>query len=587
MIKKLIFNPDRIDKRAQNLFLEEWFLFFLKKKNIKFKILKKKINFNKELSLNKYYYKIYKQIIANIYPELNKINKVNWKIKTWNFLLGSWLYNYIIIIVDRINLIRPILKEKDINLNQLYKIGKNASLSTNDLRHFTYNAGLITWNESLFARILYLLKKKKFVNKLNLEKSQNFFSKKKQASTNDLIYKIKIYLIKFFERVLCKNNKLLIFNTYIFDKYKFLKILLKLKQFPFIYSFEFFNNKIVQKGLDYKLRKQIKINYYKEKDITIKICKFLLVETLPTIYLEGFSEQRKLSLNSFLPKKIKKIFTSSLYADNLFKFWTAEQLNNDAELYIGQHGGGFNIYKDWIYDNFENINSKKRFIWGLRSSDKKRVPVGNFLIDRRKIIKKTLINNKKLLIVLPALEVFQRGNSFLPGYSSKVILSETQKIVDNLNYNYFQIINIKSHPADKRRELKFQNFLGFNKNLKLVDPKIPFQKLCDENMLIIFTYLSTEFFKQIALNKPCMLLLNENIFKTFFTKLSRKDFQKLKDMGILHLNGKSLANKVNNIALNLPDWWNEKKINKIKKNFCRNYTNPFFNENQIIKTLKT
>lgn len=586
-MKKLILNPNKMDKDSINVFLGKWFLFLVKKrklKNIKINLLtEKKINIKEHLALEKYHNRIYEKILDELFPKLNHINNIRWKRKTWNFLIGSWLRAYIVVIIDRINLIKPVLKKKSININYLFK-KKNNSLLTNDLRNFTYNAGLVDWNETLLIKILYLLKNKKFKYEFNVLDFQNHYEIKKISLLQKCIYNLKILILKFFERILCFNNKIILINTYIYDKFKLLKIWTGLKSFPFLYSFNFFNNKITYSNLNFKLRNRLKINF-NTKDINLKICKFLLPELLPKVYLEGFNEQIKLSRTSHLPKNIKKIITASTYTDNVFKFWVAEQINNNAQLYINQHGAGYNVYKNWSYDNFENSISKKKFIWGVKKNNTKQIAVGNFLINNKKILKNKILNNKKYLLILPTLEIFQRGNSFNPKHFSLECLFETQKIIDCLDTKLIKI-NVRDHPMNHRRLLSFGDYLKYNKSFKVINFKTSLSKLYDEHAFIIFPYLSTEFLKLIALNKPCMLMLSKEIYSDYLTNSAKKDFKKLIDVGILHLSGNSLANKLKKISTNLENWWDEKEINKTKTEFCKNYSYPAFNEKIIIKSLK-
>ena len=111
-MKKLILNPNKMDKDSINVFLGKWFLFLVKKrklKNIKINLLtEKKINIKEHLALEKYHNRIYEKILDELFPKLNHINNIRWKRKTWNFLIGSWLRAYIVVIIDRINLIKPV-----------------------------------------------------------------------------------------------------------------------------------------------------------------------------------------------------------------------------------------------------------------------------------------------------------------------------------------------------------------------------------------------------------------------------------------------------------------------------------------------
>ena len=63
---------------------------------------------NKQLKQSK---KIYKDILNEIVPKLNNVHNINWSIKTWNFLIGKWIFGYVSIILDRLYLVKKIKKK--------------------------------------------------------------------------------------------------------------------------------------------------------------------------------------------------------------------------------------------------------------------------------------------------------------------------------------------------------------------------------------------------------------------------------------------------------------------------------------------
>ena len=156
------------------------------------------------------------------------------------------------------------------------------------------------------------------------------------------------------------------------------------------------------------------------------------------------------------------------------------------------------------------------------------------------------------------------------------------------NFSSVNELNLRLHPQDRhRRELQYSNFIEFKNNkINKVNYKSRFDKLVKKHSLIIFTYLSTEFFKMMALNKPCLVLINKKNIDNLFNAVAKKDFEKLIDIGILHTNGLSLANKLNLISNNVENWWNNKEIIKAKDEFCKNYSNPHFNIDTFINELK-
>ena len=212
---------------------------------------------------------------------------------------------------------------------------------------------------------------------------------------------------------------------------------------------------------------------------------------LPTIYLEGFQEQKKLADNSYLPKKIKKIFISHAYTDNSFKFWLAEQINRGAKIIHGQHGAGHNIYKEFFGDYHETNISEKYFTWGWKNKNKKIVPVGNYLIKKKDSNK--ILYNKNFLLVFPVANIFKRDANIFYADSLAEDVIEYQKFIDNIDSNLLNFFSTRNHPQKERRELDFLNFISYDKKkIKNIQTNISFDKAITNCGLIIFNYLSTE-----------------------------------------------------------------------------------------------
>lgn len=587
-MKILILNPKKLIQKNKytNYFLGKWFLNFIEKKKLK----KIKFDFQNDLKTNlkkeeekiKKIKSIYKKIFSEIFPLLNQIHNINWKKSTWEFILGRWLFFYIAIILDRIDLIKNLKKKGELKISHLVKLGEITHLSSYHIRDFTFRAGLTNWNEKLISRILYLITKKKFNNIKNLTAAEKFHFTKNDLSNVGIIYKFKIYLLKFFERILCFNNKVLLYNTYVSNKIDLIKIHLGLKNFPFKYDYNFFNAKIIEKGINKVLRNKLSLNL-NIKQLDIKIIKFLITETLPTVYLEGFNDLKTLSENSHLPKKGNRIFTSSAHFDSPFKFWLAEKINSGAKIYYGQHGADYNIRRFGFTDIFETKIAVKNFCWGKNKNSKKKISIGNFLLKSNKI---KPVNNKKILIVLPACDIYKRtvlmGQNINDFDNAK---KEINKLIHYINQKKYNAINIRPHPQNFRRELNFEKFLNLKKGINVINYDEYFNETVNKHEIVIFTYLSTEFFKLLAQNKPCCLLINKKLLNIYFTNSSKHKFKKLIEGNILFTDGKKLAYHINQISENIYRWWEEEENKLIKTEFCINFSNPFFNVKKLIKNL--
>lgn len=587
-MKILILDPKKISlkKKNTNIFLGNFFLNLIKKirikKDFKYSILNKNdISKKKQIRQIKISKKIYKTLLKEIIPKLNQIHSINWKYKTWDFFLGHWLHNYIAVILDRITLIKPIFKKK-INFKSQIDLGKSASLVTNDLKKFTENAGKIDWNNKLISRLIYLILSKNFNNDKLLNHSKKDSIIYRDTVLSSLFFKFKIIFLKFFYSFF-NRRPFIFYNSYIKNKFLLAKIIFKLGSFPFPYSFAFFDKKIIQSNINFDLRKKIKINYSDEKKLDLKIIKFLFAELFPTIYLEGFKEQRNIAIKSYLPFNIKGIFTCSAYTDNSFKFWLAEHIQMGTKIFFGSHGAGYNLRK-YIYSEEHELNiSHKYFTWGRKKSNSKMVSVGNFLvgssINYNKISK---IN--KFLLILPVYDFYKRNMGI---FFSRDNINDSLQINNILNnINNIHNLHIRPHPQDYRKEISFKEFIEFKKrNIKILNSNISFQKIVNNYSFLIFTYLSTEFMNSLAQGRPCMMYIN----KSEFDKLkydAQKNLLKLYSVGIIHFSGNSLVKKLNEIMINPNKWWGNSWTIKIRKEFNNNYCGSVFDDKKLLTYLK-
>ena len=590
-MKKLILNPKNLSlkKEEENFFLGKWFLNFLpkSKKKLNFSFLPdRKFVIQDEIKQIRYNKEICEEILKEMVPILNRLNNIEWEYKTWNFLIGTWLYLFINIVFDRINLLKPII-DSQVDYDEQLKSGKDASIASYNVHDFKHKCSLIEWNEKLFLRLLYIMHEKNFDNKLALLNSSIMLTTKKDNFFESIIYEFKIKIIKFFERIICHKNKYLFYNSYILSKLKLFSIILKLGDIPFLYSFSFFDKKVVKAGIDVKLRERININFVNSDTLDKKIIKFLLIEALPTAYLEGFIQQKRLADESYLPKKINKIYTCSAYADNSYKFWLADKINLGKKIIHGQHGAGNNIFKEWFSDTYEVEISEKYFSWGSKKYNPKIISVGNYLINLKEQNKDlSLGKSKKILFVLP-LSTIYKGNhqiEYVNTFDENFI--EYQKVIDNLDLNVINEFNIRCHPRDIDRELQYSNFINFDKKkINKANFNIPFNDLADSHVPIIFGYLSTEFFKQMSLNKPCLIFMNKTHFDYFLLEDAKQIFIELQKVGILYTDGKSLAKHLNKISDDVGEWWNNERTQNIRGKFCDNYSSPIFNMDLFTKEL--
>ena len=358
--------------------------------------------------------------------------------------------------------------------------------------------------------------------------------------------------------------------------FSFIYLNLKLRQFPFFYAYKFINEFVAKYNANLKVRRNLKINFH-QLDFEEKIVCKLLREIFPTIYLEGLKKQISLVDKSFLPKNKKIIITKPILKDNLFKFWTANNLSNGSKIVFIQHGSGYGYKRCFQNEDYEIDISHKFLSWGWKKN-KKVIPLGNFSLSHKK---KFPIQQKKcLLIILGLRNFFKIQNNLFSHNDALEQINDINYLLSNIDYNHFEKVTVKDHPTSlKKTSLKIPNT---DKN------KVVFEKL-DKNLnelyndysLVITTYDSTEFYNLIARDKPCLQILSKKLIKKKY--MSR--FKEMYKYGILHDNAKSLIKQLQKIQNNPYKWWNKRFLSTKRKVFCNYFIKTDINSAMFLKTL--
>ena len=582
-MRELITNNDwRIKKGKKYLLLGQWCLY--NKKNFNKNDLKifnpsifKYSKTKKSIEKNNVLYEKYLTILSK---ELNKLHNINWSKRSWRILIGPWLSKFISIVNNRISLIDEI-KEKEKNFTLKYS-KKNESLMSYNMSDFSEKILKNNYNALLFHRILN--SKKNYSNYIKKENSQIL-------SINESLFdRYCVKFLKVIKNILFLKNDFVIYKIYFGNIFSSLKLFFNLREFPFSYN-RYDNVKLNSfSSYNFEIRKKIKVDLKKKNNLNF--LNKLLLEMMPTIYIEGFKNKLNEVEKSFLPKNIKKIFTCNVWSDSTFKFWLANQVNLGAKLIYGQHGGGYGILKNEFHENHEIKISDKYVSWGWKNG-KKTIPTFLFSTISKK--KFPLIVKGKISLIFDVLHFFSDTNSFrhsieLDNANHEYHLNTNEfvcKFLKNISNKDYKNLHLKFHPFEKKSEFSFENYLSnkFN-NLNKYEKNKKMFKIFKESKLMIFTYFhATSFYQSVVLNKPCVAFTPnaEKIISKKWLKLW-KDLHKV---GVFHSNYDSAVKFVSQNSDSIDRWWNNKKVqvalNNFKKYHAANEKNGY---HKLIKVLK-
>ena len=496
--------------------------------------------------------KIFKSIFKDLTVCLNSLNSVSYSSRAWEIILGPWMRNFVRFAYKSFIDLKFIFKNN--NINKIYAINPNEyDLFTEDTKSLTFAYLSDEWFYSLNAKIL------KYLN-INQEiiynKPINSFFKhdENKHESESLKKKLAEYLLKLFSFFRRKNDAL-IYESYLsFLNEKKLEI--TLGQFPQYWK----KIKLKRREFDKKLRLKIDLNSYDKSQTVENFIRYILPNALPMTVIESFKDINELSAKSNFPKKPKFIFTSSSYvADEVFKFYVANKVENGVPYYVGQHG---NNYFTAIHCNhLTELNTCDKFIsWGGKYGSNI-YPAFNFKTLGKK---KTFKRDGNLSIIcgdVAAEHIFQNYISFK---DQERKISSILYLIEKIDNKIKNKTLIRIHgPSNAYNKSLYTQKLYQSTGIKVDSGKIHMKKIMSNTRVTLFTYDSTGVLENLSLNIPTVLFL-DNL--KHLNERSVEDYSLLINANILFTDIKKLITHLNSYWEDIDKWWlNEKTQINIKK----------------------
>lgn len=520
---------------------------------------------------------LYERTLQQLVKLLNEIHKTNHKEKFWRILLGPWLTIFLFMSYDKWIKISRALKKFKIN-KSIFLDFDNNFLIPYELKNFIDLTQNDLWNQSINQEIckkLLNIKNIKIIKFLDPKRLNNELKVNRLKGDKDSL--LKKILLKFLS---FKNNskyKYLVYRTHT-GAINELFLSLKLNQLP-IYSIKN-ENYIKNTGIDYDLRNKFK-NLFETDNVFENHLLESIVKNMPKIFVENFEDLVNFSKNANLPKRPSKILSSNgLWYDSFFTYFTGIKNETGTKIIYGQHGGSYGIAKHSWQEEHEKKISNKYLSWGWddKKSDQR---IEKFFIMLKN--KKYNWSKKKdrLLILLKHRKIYlQAPDSFITCETHMDYLKFLSPFLFSLREN----IKKKTILRLTYKDFKTNNFDFFSnlKNSFIFERKKTLEEACDESRLVINTCNSTTFLETMASNIPTILVVNKK--NNPLRNNASKIFDKMMSNNLIFYDSKKASEFINNLwTKDIKDWWQEKNIQKVIKDFQNEFAKP---TNNIVNELK-
>ena len=498
---------------------------------------------------------LYQEILKKVSLELNSIHKVEHSLEYWQIIIGPWLLTYVSALFDRWENIRS---SADIGI-PLKTIVPNSDMVRSVAYDYTSSMKLMTeddeWNYLLYCDILQvqnipaieIIREDVIIKNKSTSTSIN---KRQRFAPVAMVTK----LLDNIARRLCLTDSynVLLYKGY-FSIKSLIKLNIKLKQIPRLYlEFE----KYIHYG---ELNPSMRPSLH-EDGSSSKFENFLMksiFNDIPKAYIEGF---RCVSLYCKKLPEAEVIFTANAhYGNEVFKIWTAQQVENGSRLIIAEHGGSIPFADSNLFFHEEEISYKKT-VWHTLLNHSKHISM-----PINKKIKK-VSNLKGTRITLIGLELTRYSNRAQTGPQSSLMVHEFEqktKFIDTLNEKV--CINFRIRPYSREGWwLTSNRYADMYGDAILSNNKKIFQDFLQSKM-VICSYPETTFLEAMHSGVPTILLYTEEYWELHpdYNELIKE----MKRVNIIHSDPIMAANHINMVHENPFEWWNRDDTVKARNMF--------------------
>lgn len=517
---------------------------------------------------------VYEDALRALADKLNQIHGESRSLRYWRILIGPWLGYFIQMLFDRWFMLDAIFRKHDVaGVSVFYREPHEAV--PNDMSDFTQRFTDDDWNEAIYSDLICLFPSQELkVNQVNKKRnsSQSELNQRIKDSQNfnisSVLKKATKRILRYLGKITLGKTDYFFISSYMPRKVEFL-MQLRLNRFP-----KFFFSSGIEKIEPQFEARQWNLDLRSSNSVLPRFEEILvdmIPRHIPVAYLEGYDNLVDTGETLGWPNRPKAIFTSNAYsADDVFKAWTAEKIENGSKLVIGQHGGHFGMTPFAFHEEHQIEIADRWISWGW--SDPSRIqikPVGNFK-DAGKSKIKSKKNGKALLVqmtmprysyCLYALPVsatqwssyFKDQERFVAGLRDE----GRRNLLVRLNHNDYGFGQVS------RWRDSFQD-------IQLDDGRRPMRDMLTKARIYISTYNATTYLESLALNFPTIIFWNSNHWEL------KSDvapyFNLLESVGIFHKTPESAAQKMNEIWDDVDRWWLSSETQKARRIFCEKYS---------------
>jgi putative transferase (TIGR04331 family) len=538
---------------------------------------------------------VYEEVLRALALHLNKHHGVNHSLRYWRILVGPWLGYFIQIVFDRWFMLKTVLDTQEIAGIQLVQRQPGEGIP-HDMEGFMSLFVEDDWNELIYGQILnFMCVSVTFVS-VGTELTENNTSSQQEPkqrlnrSLKTIRYRSKKKLINFIAsttRFLPADYFLI--GTYL-GNYGEFRLQLKLGQVPRFWqriSIRHSDYSQAERGWKLPIAPLCHAESTEYGSEFTALLTSLIPQHIPITYLEGYRPLVEATHPDRLgwPSQPKLIFnvSSDWNSNEVFKAWTATQVERGTQLLIGQHGGNYGMAR-WGFTEDHQLAISDRFVtWGWSDpTQPKLLPVGNLKGFGRGTIQPDKAGKALLVeMTIPRYSYHMYSIPVAAGQWTEYFEDQcrfVRALPEQLHQDL--IVRLYKKPELDYGHRQVDRWRSQFPNMELDLGTYPMQKRLRQIRLYISTYNATTYLESLSLNFPTLIFWNPSHWE--LRDGVQPYFNLLKEVGIFHETPESAAQQMTRVWDDIDAWWYDPKTQKTREIFCDFYAHMSANHLKIL-----
>jgi len=493
-----------------------------------------------------------RELLVELSQFLSCFHGVRRSLRFWRILLGHWIHRYTCAMFHRWQAVQQLLEEHEISGTILFT-GPSLELARHDTEGFIWACDDDLWNNRLLGRILGRLSQAP-VEYRSVDAGQpvTVASSQRRAAGR---------LSDGARACLQRDDESLIISSYL-PPLRAAMLCLLLGQVPWRRR----SPAVRPVPVDANLRATSRLDSSARTGFP-GFVRDMLVELLPTCYLEGFSSLQSQVAEARWPERPQFIFTSGSFdTGEVFKLWAAEKVEEGRPYIIGQHGSNYGTAR-YCPSETECVETADAFLtWGWRDERRRCKPSFVF---------KTAGRSRGAWN--------PRGGALLIETCLPHLVSPWDPYPEFSTYQREQFEFVDSLPDAVRRATTVRLAAGHRRSpwcdanrwrrrapqIALDDGSAPIATLISKSRVVIYSYDSTGILETLSLNSPTLCFWSGGL--AHLRDSAVPYYELLASAGILHETPQSAARKLAAVWDDVGGWWSSEAVQRSRREFTEQY----------------